>query len=43
MMAEIKNLDATRFEAVDIRAIPDDQLDDIFGGAPAVSLALKKE
>jgi hypothetical protein len=31
-MAEIKKLHATRFEAVDIREIPDDKLDDIVGG-----------
>lgn len=31
-MAEFKRLDGLRFEAVDIRAIPDDQLDDIVGG-----------
>lgn len=31
-MTEFKDLAAAKFEAVDIRAIPDDQLDDIVGG-----------
>lgn len=31
------------FEPVDIRAIPDDQLDDIIGGAGVVSPALTKK
>jgi hypothetical protein len=31
-MAEIRKFGTAQFEAVDIRAIPDDQLDDIVGG-----------
>jgi hypothetical protein len=40
-MTELKKLDAARFEAVDIRAIPDDQLGDIVGGGYAAKPNLK--
>jgi hypothetical protein len=35
-MSEFKKLEATRFEAVDIRAISDDELEDIVGGGYSV-------
>jgi hypothetical protein len=40
-MTELKKLDAARFEAVDIRAIPDDQLGDIVGGGYAAKPNVK--
>jgi hypothetical protein len=42
-VSESRKFTSSRFEAVDIRAVPDDELDDIVGGRGPVTAALKKE